>query len=354
MTPPLLHGAGAVTPFGVGAPALLEAIFAGRTALHPAEGFPVAALAETPSDPLACALAAAREALGAVDPAEVQLVLATTKADLAGVVGRGEERGAPWRLAAKLAAALEVTRPPVALSCACISGLSALAWAGRHLRRRRARWVLVVGVDVLSDFVRAGFEALLALDPAPCRPFDASRRGLCLGEAAGALLLGLDPTDDPVALIGWGESNDANHVTGPSRTGAGLHLAAERALRRAEVAPAAVDYVHLHGTGTRYNDTAEALALSELFGGATPLASGTKAQTGHLLGAAGVIETLIVAEALRRGQAPYNVRLETSDVDPQLQLIRTAPAALPDPQVALKVGAGFGGLNAAVVLRKVA
>jgi 3-oxoacyl-(acyl-carrier-protein) synthase len=123
-----------------------------------------------------------------------------------------------------------------------------------------------------------------------------------------------------------------------------------QALAVAGTAPGEVDYVHLHGTGTVFNDAMEAVALGRLFEGPTPLASGTKAQTGHTLGAAGVIESLVAIEALRRGMAPGNVGLVESDVDSRVALPRSA-ARLPRARVALKVAAGFGGINAAAVFR---
>ena len=145
--------------------------------------------------------------------------------------------------------------------------------------------MLVVGTDSLSEFILRGFSSLLALSPGPCRPFDRDRDGLSLGEAAGAILLTADKAD--VELAGWGESNDANHITGPSRDGQGLFRAASTAIARAGLQPADVDIVHAHGTGTRFNDEMESHAMTSLFSGATPPCSGTKAQTGHTLGRGG-------------------------------------------------------------------
>ncbi len=371
--PAWVLGEGAVCALGLGAAALREGVFAGRSGLRPRErlaevaGLPPEAppAGEVPREvweparslPLALGRLAASEALGDAPRAGLGLIVATAKGDLAGIDPldpQAEGLGNPWRLATRLRAELAVDAAPLAtVSCACASGLSALALAARWLARERVERVLVVGVDGLTPFVLRGFASLLALDPEPCRPFDAARRGLTLGEGAAALLLGRERPDgaDPVALVGWGESNDANHITGPSRDGAGLRLAARRALARAGLAPADVDYVHLHGTGTRYNDASEALALAGLFGGATPPASGTKAQTGHTLGAAGLLESLVAIEALRRGVAPANVGLQESDVDPALTLPR-APTPLPRARAALKVAAGFAGIDAALVFER--
>jgi len=360
-----IAGRGAVSALGEGREALLGGIFAGRSGLRPlarlagvACSTSVAGEVPLPSDEEGHALAmAARAALEALseagwDPDErrgAALVLSTTKADLSGIECEGDGLGNPGRLARRLADALGVGGPVAAVSCACASGLSAIALAARRIRSGRAERVLVVGVDALSAFVLRGFTALLALDPGPCRPFDRARRGLSLGEGAGALALtSREEGSIGVEVLGAGESNDANHVTGPSRDGEGLLTAARRALAEAGIAPADVGYVHLHGTGTSFNDATEGKALARLFGGPTPPASGTKAQTGHTLGAAGLLESLVAVEALLRGTAPGNVGLEETDVDPSLTLARAA-TPLEGARAALKISAGFGGINAAVV-----
>lgn len=371
MTPEIhVSGRGARTPFGPGRAELLDAVFAGHTALTcvrrlAERGASTRVAAEMPESFVreagsenqlarAMALCAAEEALdeaGAPERASLGLVLSTTKADLSGVWGAGHGLGNGARLADELAAALGIGGERRAVSCACASGLAAIAVAARALARGAAERVLVIGTDGLTPFVLRGFESLLALDPDACRPFDVDRRGLSLGEAAGALVLSVHASESiGVRVAGWGEGNDANHVTGPSRDGEGLRLAAQRALDRAGVGTAGVGYVHLHGTGTRYNDAMEGEALARLFEGATPPASGTKAQTGHTLGAAGLIESLVAIEALRRGRAPANVGLERSDVRSELELVREPTAIDPDA-VALKLAAGFGGIDAALAFQ---
>lgn len=361
-------GRGAMSAFGPGLAPLLQGIAAGRCALR-APGrladvpevpgilgeVPPAGLPPEPAAlPLHLARLAGEEALSGWDARPVTgLVLATTKAALAGVEAGEPARGlgAPGPLARDLARALRLGGARAAVSTACASGLSALALAGRWLAAGRARHVLVVGVDALSPFVVRGFTGLLALDPGPCRPFDRARRGLSLGEGAGALLLSAERRG-PLRLRGWGEANDAHHVTGPRRDGGGLRLAAARALARAGVSPGDLDLVHLHGTGTPYNDAAEALALRDLCGGTTPPACGSKAALGHTLGASGVLESIVAGEALLRATAPANLRLADPDVDPALDLVRGAPRALPRARLALKLAAGFGGIDAALVLER--
>lgn len=372
-------GRGAVSCFGAGLAPLLDAVFAGAVGIRPFERLagteclttlaaevPAAATVavgagtETdhgPSLTLQFATLAARQALaewGGTPDRETLLVLASTKADMSGIVTpEGDGLGQGDRLARRLGEALGLDGPRVAVSSACASGLSALALAGRQLRRGAATRALVVGADSLCPFIARGFGALLALSPEPARPFDRDRQGLSLGEGAGAILLSIDPQESlGFELRGWGESNDANHVTGPSRDGDGLALATRRALQHADTSPGAIDLLHLHGTGTRYNDAMEARAMARVFAAdRQPAAAGSKGQLGHTLGAAGILETLITLSALQRATTPPNVGLRRPDDDCTLSLL--APAtALADARLALKVAAGFGGINVALVLAR--
>jgi 3-oxoacyl-(acyl-carrier-protein) synthase len=389
----VISGRGAVSGFGAGRELLAQRVWAGASAVRPRErtaGYavpssvaaevPAACLADTPdtTDPggragsafradtahadvagraawvLALARRAAREALreaGDPDPGGIALVLASTKADLSGVVGEGEGEGLPARLALRLAAELGLSGVCAAVSTACASGLVALSLAARRIERGEAERLLVVGVDALSPFVMAGFGALHALDPGPCRPFDVRRRGISLGEAAGAILLSAHERESVgVVLAGYGGGNDAAHAIHPDQDGAGLALATRRALSHAGLAPADMDLIHLHGTGTLANDASEAAGLGAVYGGRTSAAFGSKAQTGHTLGAAGVIETLLAVEALQRGVVPANIGLEEQGVDGRLDLVREA-RPLARARRALKVAGGFGGIQAALVLQ---
>jgi 3-oxoacyl-[acyl-carrier-protein] synthase-1 len=364
-------GWGAVSGFGVGREALLEGVWSGASALvdrrRTAGGpVPTSCAAEVPGlerlPPAARARTlgrwAAEEALlqaGGLSPDEVPLVLASTKGELTGLGGESdcEGFGAPGRLAQGLAAELRSPALLGTVSCACASGLLALGLAARRIARGEVDRALVVGVDVLEPFVLAGFGVLSALDPGPCRPFDRARRGTSLGDGAAAVVLSAHARESLGArLLGRGGANDACHVTGPDRSGLGVALAAERALAQAGLRAAQLDLLHLHGTGTAANDRTEALGLVHLFGGRTAPAFGTKAQTGHTLGAAGVLETCLLIEALRRGVAPPNLRLEEPDVHEDLHLLRAEHPLPPrsTPRRGLKVASGFGGIVAALVV----
>ena len=363
-----IAGRGAVSCFGGGHDALIESVFAGAVGIRALDRLAgteclTGVAAEVPrsiwqavdsSEELAFHLAcsAAREALVSAPDGELAFVLASTKADMRGIVTEGGEGlGNPGRLARRIAGELGLRGPVAAVSCACASGLAALAFAGRRLHAGQGTRALVVGTDCLNPFILRGFSSLLALSPDPCRPFDRHRRGLSLGDGAAAILLSTNPGESlGFSLDGWGESNDAHHVTGPCRDGSGLALAIERALAHADAPPASVDYVHLHGTGTVFNDSMEQRALAISFD-TVPPASGTKGQHGHTLGAAGVLESLITLAALERGQAPANVGLRSPDEDSPVTLAGEA-VCLPRSRTAIKVAAGFGGINAALVFRR--
>jgi 3-oxoacyl-(acyl-carrier-protein) synthase len=298
--------------------------------------------------------------LSAVSPSRRALVLSTTKANIEALeklVRRQPCSATSWRhiqpafLAADLAAFCGAAGPVQCVSAACISGLLALQQGAVLIRRGLADLVFVVGVDALSEFVLSGFASLKSLDPEGCRPFDKARVGLSVGEGAGAIMLvKSDLASFPVVLVsGWGSSNDANHLTGPSRDGSGLVLAITRALAKAGVAPESIDYVNAHGTGTPYNDAMESLALRAVFNAGVPPFSSSKGLLGHTLGAAGVLETILCVAAMETRWLPGTPRLRERDpVAPDSLLHDPRPA--PGLNRILKVNCGFGGTNAAVVL----
>ena len=211
--------------------------------------------------------------------------------------------------------------------------------------------VLVAGVDHLSAFVVAGFTALKGIDPRGCRPFDQDRCGLSPGEAGAAIVLvrAENISCPAITIRGWGTSNDANHLTGPSRDGSGLALAIRTALTAAKLSPQEIDFIHAHGTGTPYNDAMESLALQTIFETAVPPFSGVKGMLGHTLGAAGVIETLVCVLALRGNFLPGTPRLESPAEGVPASLVR-APRTVAPLKNVLKLNTGFGGLNGALIL----
>ena len=234
------------------------------------------------------------------------------------------------------------------ISNACISGVSALIFARRMILSGRYDNMIVVGVDVQNRFIISGFASFKSLSPELCRPYDASRCGLNLGEACGAVMLTKTGTSDLVAIDGGSASDDANHISGPSRTGDGLYFAMRDAMSEAGVGPADVDMLQMHGTATAYNDEMESKAAG-LAGLSDVPAQSLKPYFGHTMGASGIIETILAAEELKRGiflggkgfgelgvPVPLNVSAENR--------------LITNPHHCLKTASGFGGTNAAVLL----
>ena len=304
-----------------------------------------------------------RKILSTIPPQRLGLVLSTTKANLEALerLSDGRPCSAAARrhlqgdlLAADLAAAHGAGGSVQCVSAACVSGLIAIQQGAKLIQRGAADAVLVVGVDHLSAFVVAGFTALKAIDPIGCRPFDRDRSGLSPGEAGAALVLvraDLAPRGS-IKITGWGGSNDANLLTGPSRDGAGLVLAIRGALAMSELPPSAIDYVNVHGTGTPYNDAMESLALQTIFGAACPPFSGSKGMLGHTLGAAGVVETILCVLAMQEKILPGTPRLGVAAEGVPASIVRE-PRPAAKLNCVLKLNTGFGGLNGALILQNV-
>jgi len=305
----------------------------------------------------------AGQIVAAIPPARRGLVLSTTKANIEAldqlvrqqpVSAVAQRQIQPAFLAADLAQQFACHGPVQCVSAACISGLSALQQGAALIRRGLADVVFVAGVDLISQFVLSGFNSLKSLDPAGCRPFDVARVGLSLGEGAAAIILvkrELLSSSSAIRLAGAGTSNDANHLTGPSRDGSGLALAIRRALARAQIAPEQIDYVNAHGTGTPYNDAMEAHALRAVFGDRVPPFSSNKGIFGHTLGMAGVLETALCVAAMQTKLLPGTPRLCTRDpVAPESLLAE--PRTVTKLDYILKMNCGFGGTNAALVLAR--
>ncbi|HEY4417181.1 MAG TPA: beta-ketoacyl-[acyl-carrier-protein] synthase family protein, partial [Verrucomicrobiae bacterium] len=277
---------------------------------------------ELASEALRQARDAVQPTLNNISAARIGCVLSTTKANITALEVIAKNQPCPERarrhlqpdlLAADLAQEFGAHGPVQTVSVACVSGLVAIAQGMKLIQRNAADAVLVVGVDALSEFIVAGFTALKAIDPQGCRPFDAARCGLSPGEAGAAMVLvreDLMPTGG-IKIRSFGSSNDANHLTGPSRDGSGLAQAIRSALKAGNLSPDKINFVHAHGTGTSYNDAMESLALKTIFGDACPPVSGSKGMLGHTLGASGLIETIICVLAMQGNFLPGTPRLAT-------------------------------------------
>lgn len=293
---------------------------------------------------LATLVRLARQVLATVQPDLI--LLATTKGDLprwcaAICAAEPQLDGGPADLAAALQKELGVTT--YALGAACASGPMALGEAARMLLAGEARRILVLGGDRLGPFVEDGFTALKAVDPQGCHPFDANRAGISLGETAAAVLLDLEP--GAIRLQGWGASLDAAHLTAPARDGAGLAACCRQTLARGQTKNPGL--IIAHGTGTRANDDAESLAYHQVCPGVPVTA--WKAGLGHSLGACGLTEVALMAEALAHDRAvPGTLGLVEAHIPAPLALLPPGEHRCAGPW--LSPNAGFGGINAAVLL----
>ncbi len=302
----------------------------------------------------------AQKVLEKISAKRIGLVLSTTKANIRALELISENRPCSESarrhlqanfLAEDLAKEFNARGLIQTVSVACVSGLVAISQGTKMIQRDEADAVFVVGVDCLSEFVVAGFTALKAIDPLGCRPFDAARCGLSPGEAGAAIVLVRKDfvADGKIKIRSFGGSNDANHLTGPSRDGSGLAQAIRVALDAAKLSPAEIDYVHAHGTGTSYNDAMESLALKTIFGDACPPVSGSKGMLGHTLGAAGVIETIICVLALQNDFLPGTPRLNLPAEGVPKNLVREPRFGVKLKNI-LKLNTGFGGMNGALIL----
>lgn len=253
------------------------------------------------------------------------------------------------------------------ISNACISGVSAIVAARRMLLVGDYDMVIVVGADTQNRFITSGFASFKSLSPELCRPYDESRCGLNLGEAAGAMALtsmpvrwscGLDGESGYVTIDGGAVSDDANHISGPSRTGDGLFFAMRNAMKEAGVNAAGIDLLQMHGTATAYNDEMESKAACLAGVQDVPVQS-LKPYFGHTMGASGVIETIIAAAEIQEGIIAGTKGYEKSGVSVPLNvsasnrlitrnLVMSSPAGKINH--CLKTASGFGGTNAAVLL----
>ena len=304
-------------------------------------------------------LDAARDAIARYGADRVALVLGTSTASIGATEEAYRRLDAQGRFPAELSnpvlhsphslgvfvqSLLGLQGPVFTVATACSSSAKVFAQAERLIRHGVADAAIVGGVDSLCDSVLYGFNSLELVSPEPCRPFDARRRGISIGEAAGfALLEKSAAAPDAPRLIGWGESSDAHHMSSPHPEGLGARLAMGDAMARAGISATQVDYINLHGTATPKNDEIEAQVIADLFPPGT-LASSTKGWTGHTLGAAGITEAAITLAALQQGLVPGT--LNSSQPDPHCgpQVVfenRARPL-----RIALSNSFGFGGNNA--------
>ena len=253
-----------------------------------------------------------------------------------------------WRSAELIAGYFNNPNTPITISNACISGAQALIAAKRALQTRKHKYLIVTGIDMLSPFIVSGFQSFKALSPGKCKPFDASRDGLNIGEAAATIIL----TDKKekylrtgaVVLSAGAIRNDANHISGPSRTGEGAYLALRNVCEGINTNELA--FINAHGTATPYNDEMESIAITRASLQHIPVTC-QKGYFGHTLGAAGVVESIISTRALKDRIVLKTHGFKTSGVSHQLQIVKkTQPIS---GNHCINMLSGFGGCNAALL-----
>lgn len=295
------------------------------------------------------AILSLRDALSGTDidlrGARTLFILSTTKGNIDLLASAPyDERLYLWHTAGLLAGYFGFSNKPLVISDACISGVQAIITGARMIRAGLYDNVVINGTDIVSEFVVSGFTAFKSLSQGPCKPFDKNRDGLSLGEGSGTIILtaGPDFATDPKIIAGEGFStNDANHISGPSRTGEGLWLAISRLLDRTEER---IDYISAHGTATSYNDEMESIAITRAGLQDVPVNS-FKGFWGHTLGAAGIIESVMGIWSIRNNFLIRTEGFSEPGISNPLNIISRNE----NKQImnCLKIASGFGGCNAA-------
>ena len=240
--------------------------------------------------------------------------------------------------------------PPIVVSNACVSGILVVSIAKRMIQSELYDNIFVVAGDEVSEFVLSGFNAFQAMSDLPCKPYSKNRTGVSLGEATAAVLISAEAKDAKIKVIGDSSINDANHISGPSRTGEGLFRSIQNALKEAQIDADQLDYISAHGTATPFNDEMEAIALSRLNLQKAPINS-LKGFYGHTLGASGLLETVIAIESANKNMLFESKGFDEIGVSETINVIEKNEEATIN--YFLKTASGFGGCNTAVIFKKI-
>jgi 3-oxoacyl-[acyl-carrier-protein] synthase-1 len=241
----------------------------------------------------------------------------------------------------------------IVLSNACVSGVLAISIAKRFINQGRFDDVFIVSGDIVTAFILAGFNSFQALSNQPCKPYCKNRSGINIGEVVASALVTTNKNklaDEAVLVLGEASCNDANHISGPSRTGEGLVRAVARALEEAKIKKDEIDYISAHGTATTFNDEMEAIAFNRLGLSKVPLNS-LKGYFGHTLGASGLVETIVGMHSLAQNKLFASLGFEELGVTLPLNVITETTSA--ELHTFLKTASGFGGCNTAAIFQKV-
>ncbi len=239
----------------------------------------------------------------------------------------------------------------IVISNACVSGVLAISVAKRFISEGKYDHIFITSGDLVTKFILSGFNSFQALSAEPCKPFDKNRIGINLGEVAASVLVTTSAENLPkeaVEILGDATCNDANHISGPSRTGEGLFRSVKAALKEAKITATDIDYIAAHGTATPFNDEMEAIAFGRLGMEKVPINS-LKGFFGHTLGASGLLETIVGMHSIERNILFSSKGFSDLGVTKKMNIIKTnTPKIL---NTFLKTASGFGGCNTAVIFK---
>jgi len=362
-SPVFIHGMNAVTPLGLDLETNWQQLLAGKKGIQKQDvgiipdvyvsKIDESLLQEAIPDPQYTALE--KMLLLAVDPirqkqqptSKTGFILSTTKGNI-NLLREGKTQEATLHVLAKrMAHVLGFSTEPIVVSHACVSGLLALSVAKRMIQMGVYTDAFVLAADALTDFVVSGFQAFQAMSPFPCKPFDQDRAGVSLGEAAACVYV--SKKRGSFRILGESAINDANHISGPSRTGEGLYRSMMGAAHEATISLDSLDFISAHGTATLYNDEMEAIAFDRLGLADTPINS-LKGYYGHTLGASGLLETVVSLKATLQNTCIPTLGFAALGVSKNINIVQHKSTKT--IHRLLKTASGFGGSNAAMIFER--
>lgn len=285
---------------------------------------------------------------------ETAFILSTTKGNISLLKNESTLPEGVYlsNLAQKLADFFGFKSKPIVVSNACVSGVMAISVAKNMIQAGKYKDAFVVAGDEISEFVISGFNSFQAIGSEPCKPYDKTRNGINLGEATASAFITSTPSEKEkfkFKILGDSAINDANHISGPSRTGDGLFASIQNAMKEAKVSSEQIDFISAHGTATLYNDEMEAIAFNRMNLQNVPLNS-MKGYYGHCLGASGLLESIISMESALNNILIPSKNFKGQGTSQSLNIIKENQSV--EIKYILKTASGFGGCNAAIVLEK--
>lgn len=285
---------------------------------------------------------------------DTAFILSTTKGNISLLKNKTDLPESVYlsNLAQKLADYFGFKTKPIVVSNACVSGVMAISVAKNMIQAGKYKDAFVIAGDEISEFVISGFNSFQAIGSEPCKPYDKNRNGINLGEATASMYITSTPSENEklrFKVLGDSAINDANHISGPSRTGDGLFESIKNAMKEAKVSAEQINFISAHGTATIYNDEMEAIAFNRMELQNVPLNS-MKGYYGHCLGASGLLESIISMESALHNTLIPSKNFEEIGVSQDLNIIKENQSV--EIKYILKTASGFGGCNAAIVLEK--